>query len=113
MFNITKTVAVALITTVGAASAAFAATDAYFGVQNTVDNGDEVTLEYIHSPADGRVEIFSYTGDTVGELLGEGSVNAGGTINKTIDVGLNTANKVLAVLTVDGIPVAQEVLYVK
>ncbi|OUD08995.1 hypothetical protein BVC71_09780 [Marivivens niveibacter] len=113
MFNLTKTIALAVVTTVGAAGYASAATDAYFGVQNTVDSGDEITLEYIHAPADGTVEIFAYTGDTVGELLGTGSVDAGGNINKTIDVGLNTADKVLAVLTVDGAPVVTETLYVK
>ena len=113
MFNLTKTAAVAIIATVGAAGAASAASDAYFGVQNTVDAGDEITIEYVHAPAAGELQIYGYDASGVGQLLGTEDVIAGGNINTEVDLDLNTYNKVLAVLTVDGQELATDVLYVQ
>ena len=113
MFNFNKTAALAVIATLGAAGVASASSDAYFGVQNTVDSGDEITIEYVNSPAAGELQIYGYNAEGVGQLLGTEEVFAGGNINTDIDLDLNTYNKVLAVLTVDGADLASEVLYVK
>ena len=113
MFNFAKTATLALIATVGTATIASASADAYFGVQNTVDAGDEVTIEYVHAPAAGELQIYGYDASGVGQLLGSEDVIAGGNINTEVDLDLNTYNKVLAVLTVDGQELATDVLYVK
>ena len=112
MFNLTKTIATTLIATAGFAGAASAASDAYFGVQNTVADSSEITIEYVNSPAAGEVQIFGYNAEGTGQMLGSEEVFAGGNINTDIELDLNTYDKVLAVLTVDGEAVAQEVLYV-
>ncbi|OUD08997.1 hypothetical protein BVC71_09790 [Marivivens niveibacter] len=113
MFNFNKTAVLAAFATIATAGAAAASSDAYFGVQNTVDAGDEITIEYVNAPAAGEVQIYGYNADGAGQLLGNEEVFAGGNINTDIELDLNTYNKVLAVLTVDGADLASEVLYVK
>lgn len=106
--------AVALVASLGAGAASAVDADAYFGVQSNLERSQgEVTINYVVAPADGTIELYDYTGSVQGQLLGSAEVTAGGNINTSIDFPNISNDKVLAVLTVDGQPLASEVLLVK
>ncbi|MEJ6399045.1 hypothetical protein [Yoonia sp. 208BN28-4] len=101
---------------IAAAAAAVTATSAaanQFPVDNRIDTSDILELGSITADNAGVLEVYDYRLGTQGRLLGTDDIHAGANTNVRVPVGIAPTGQVLAVLTVDGQPVAAQRFYVE
>ena len=92
-----------------AATAAFASTASagnYFEAGATIDNGPVLEVGYVHSDADGVLAVYNYANGVQGALIGSKAVKAGANPSVEIEADNFVSGDVVAVLEVNGQPVA-------
>lgn len=101
---------VAIIASLGAATASTAAGYNYFGsLETNLSSGDTVEVGLVRADTDGVVEIYNYQFGERGELVGTSSVHGGANADFSVDIDRMHASTVLAVLKVGGQEVDQQV----
>ena len=97
--------AAALVATAGAASASNT-----FGLNEVQTSGHLIELGTVVADGNGVVEVYEYQAAQQGRLLGSDAVHAGANSDVKVSLGSTAVNNFLAVLTVDGQVVAQQVV---
>ncbi len=101
---------VAVIASLGAATASTAAGYNYFGsLETNLSSGSTVEVGLVRADTDGVVEIYNYQYGERGALVGSAEVHGGANDGFAVDVSGLHASTVLAVLKVGGQEVAQQV----
>ncbi|SFS19644.1 DUF7282 domain-containing protein [Yoonia litorea] len=94
MFNFMKTAAVVAALGTGTTAAA----DGWFGLQETVEDNGSITLDLIRTDAAGFVAIYDYSTGEFGEMLGMAELNAGANADVPVNLELNSAETLAAVI---------------
>lgn len=94
MTNIMKTTAIAAALSIGTMAAA----DASFGFQTIVEEDSSITLDLVRTPTEGVVAIYDYSTGEFGELLGTSPLNAGANADVLVQLDVNTASTLAAVI---------------
>ena len=97
--------AAALVATTGAASASNT-----LGFNVGRASGNSVEFSNVVASGNGTVELYEYQGAQQGRLLDTDAIHAGANPDVKVSVNGSVANSFLAVLTVDGQVVAQQVV---
>ena len=98
----TLTLAAAVALTAGAASANG------FGFQEVVEDRNTIELNLVTAAADGVIEVYDLKAGQQGMLLGTTQIAAGANSDVRVNIGGGYHTDLLAVLTIDGQPVASE-----
>jgi len=93
----------------GTASLA-AASSNYFSFKEVADAASTIDLGTVRAEADGIVEIYELRGGERGALLGTAPVMAGANGDVRVNLGTPPLFDVVAVLSVNGIEVAENVI---
>lgn len=102
-----KTFALAAASVATIATATLAAADtSYFEFQRELDRSSVLELGTVRSEGAGVVEIYSFHGDRIGNLLGTEAVTAGANADVRVNIGTPATTDVIALLKVDGQTVA-------
>ena len=94
MTNFAKTTA--LVAALGMGSAA--AADGWFGTQSIVDDNSSITLDLVRTDMAGFVAIYDYSTGEFGEMLGMAELNAGANDDVNVQLELNNAQTLAAVI---------------
>lgn len=105
MTKLLPLLAAALVATAGAASASNT-----FGLSNVQSSDTLIELGTVVASGNGVVEVYDYHAGQEGRLLGSDAVHAGANSDVKVSLATSYTNNVLAVLKVDGQPVAQQVV---
>lgn len=101
---------VAVIASLGAATASTAAGYNYFGTLETnLSSGNTVEVGLVRAETQGVVEIYDYYYGERDALLGTKTVQGGANGDVVVDIDAQHSGTVLAVLKVGGKEVAQQV----
>ena len=92
----------ALIAATLAATASTASASNYFGIGENRNSGTTLEVGLVRAETAGVVNIYNYSKGVQGALLGTQAVNAGANTDVRVNVGINNAYNVLAVLEIDG-----------
>lgn len=87
-------------------AASAVADTSYFSYHYGLADEDTLDLGTVTSVGDGVVEIYSYHGGEVGNLLGTEEVHAGANSDVRVNLGMPPRTDVVAVLNVQGQTVA-------
>jgi hypothetical protein len=87
-----------------------ATSDNYFSLMQTADANSTIDLGLVRAEGAGIVEIFELRGGEPGTLLGTEAVTAGANSDVRVSLGVPPLYDVLAVLTVNGRIVAENVI---
>ena len=105
MTKLLPLLAAALVATAGAASASNT-----LGINVGHASGNSVEFSTVVANGNGAVELYEYQGAQQGRLLDTDAIHAGVNTDVKVSVDGSVANSFLAVLTVDGQVVAQQVV---
>lgn len=104
--NIAFPLAVAAI--VGSATVACA--DTSFSLPRLQPHNSLLYFDVVNSDADGVLEVYDFNGHAVGKLLGSAPVALGANRNLRVRIDPHTFNDLIAVLKIDGIERANQVV---
>ena len=107
MTKLLSLVAAALVATTGAAMASNT-----FGLNEVQTSDHLIELGTVVATGNGVIEVYEYQAAQQGRLLGSDAVHAGANTNVKVSLGSTAADNFLAVLTVDGQAVAQQVVHI-
>ncbi|MBP1807701.1 hypothetical protein [Rubellimicrobium aerolatum] len=108
MIRILPFIAAALVATAGAASASNT-----FGLGQVQSSQTLIRLGTVVAQDVGTVAIYDYRTGQEGGLLGATTVRAGANTDVKVSIRPTSTRNVLAVLTVDGQPVARQILRIE
>jgi hypothetical protein len=103
----TKLISIAAIL---AATAGAASAYSSFSLNELQDSTSLLDLGTVVAENDGVVEVYDFHGAEKGRLLGMEDVHAGANTDVRVPLGATAANKVLAILMVDGQIMDQQVI---
>lgn len=94
MTNLMKITAIAAALSLGTIAAA----EANFGYQVTVEDDNSIMLELVRTPTAGIVAVYDYSTGEFGDLLGSTSLNAGANTDVVVQLDVNSAQQLAAVI---------------